>query len=273
MYILNHFSSYYHFIHSVEWKKVKNQIVVWQTNLSNPLGIDLMKSYTFYSFIYLFDSVGEYNQPRAQFSLRKVKKQKSRGYEIPPPNMEPLPTPSGRRCTPPPWSRRACPPRGTDVRMGEGMYAPPRDVGVYAPPPGRRRTRPSTGRRRAPPPWGADMHAPPRGVGMRAPSRVQTYALPWGTNVRAPPYGKGVCTPPRRRRTLPPSMEQACTPPHYRSLPVCTYMPPLPCAPSAEPCAPPLYAIRAPPKMCVPLPAVRAHTSAVRAPSSAVRAL
>jgi hypothetical protein len=30
---------------------VKNQIVVWQTNLSNPLSIDQMKFYTFYSFI------------------------------------------------------------------------------------------------------------------------------------------------------------------------------------------------------------------------------
>jgi hypothetical protein len=102
MYILNHFSSYYHFIHSVEWKKVKNQIVVWQTNLSNPLSIDQMKFYTFYSFIFFFDSMGEYNQPMAQFSPRKVKKQKSRGYEIPPPNMEPSLPPTGAGVRAPP---------------------------------------------------------------------------------------------------------------------------------------------------------------------------
>jgi hypothetical protein len=116
MYILNHFSSYYHFIHSVEWKKVKNQIVVWQSNLSNPLSIDQIKFYTFYSFIYFFDSMGEYNQPRAQFRPQIVKKQKSRGYEIPPPNMEPLPTLNGRK--------RACPPWGADVHAPSLSFVP-----------------------------------------------------------------------------------------------------------------------------------------------------
>jgi hypothetical protein len=140
MYILSHFSSYYHFIHNMEWKKVKNQIVVWQTNLSNPLSIDQMKFYTFYSFIKNFDLMGEYNQPKAHFSPRKVKKQKSRGYDIPPPNMEPLPTFSGhRRAHPPPGCRRARP------YLGAGVRTPPR-MQAWAPPAprGHRRVRPLT---------------------------------------------------------------------------------------------------------------------------------
>jgi hypothetical protein len=68
--------------------------------------------------------MGEYNQPRAHFSPRKVKKLKSRGYDIPPPNMEPLHTPSGRRCARP--------------HLGVGVRAPP----------GRRCARPYPGRRR-----------------------------------------------------------------------------------------------------------------------------
>jgi hypothetical protein len=69
--------------------------------------------------------MGKYNQPRAHFSPRKVKKLKSRGYDIPLSNTEPLPTPNGRR--------RARP------HLGAGLCAPL----------GRRRARPYPGRRRA----------------------------------------------------------------------------------------------------------------------------
>jgi hypothetical protein len=48
----------------------------------------------------------EYNQPRAHFSPRKVKKLKSREYDIPLSNTEPLPTPSGRRRARPYLGRR-----------------------------------------------------------------------------------------------------------------------------------------------------------------------
>jgi hypothetical protein len=100
--------------------------------------------------------MGEYNQPRAHFSPRKVKKLKSRGYDIPPPNMEPLPTPNGRR--------RACLPRGADVCAStwEQACAPPQGTDVRTPIQGAG-VRASLGRRHSrPPPYG--------GAGVRAPS-------------------------------------------------------------------------------------------------------